>query len=177
MDEQYVACLIECAVTGFDSLEAIRRTNIRRRLRQSHRLRTMLTGARMVDFWGVPSFNVDISRVRRVLTKLARGHINYELSNVQASPPDFVTFTPVNHLNHEQLSAFMADPKPDIFPEIGSRQFLSLIWSGSSGFYSEGWSDWKIIQPGRYQYVVEQKSGDSVRILLSDYLCCEVIWD
>ena len=176
-DEQYVACLIECAVTGFESIHAIQRPNIRRIMESDRVLMARLQAARSLTSKEAPIFEVDMKRMIGVVTKLARGHINFELSNVMDRPADIVTVTTITQLSDQQRALFVANPEPTVLPEIGSRQFLSLLFVEGAGIYSEGWSDWKIIQPNRYQYVVEQEFGDSVRILLSNYLCCEVIWE
>ena len=37
-------------------------------------------------------------------------------------------------------------------------------------------SNWTVLQPGRYRYVVARLDGIVVRIILSEYLACEVMW-
>jgi hypothetical protein len=37
-------------------------------------------------------------------------------------------------------------------------------------------NDWQDVQPGRYRYLV-MEAPTTVRMVLSEYLACEVVWD
>lgn len=176
-DELYLACMLECVITGFDSVDSIQRPNVRRILSKNETLRLNLFASRSLTAEGTPVFKVETNRIRNVLTKLARGHINYELSNVKSTDPDFLGFAPINQLSEEEFDSFFTIATPSLFPEIGSRQFMNMTFTKSSGFGGKGWSEWNVVQSNRYQYVVEQKQADSVKILLSNYLCCEIGWE
>ena len=39
-----------------------------------------------------------------------------------------------------------------------------------------GASGWLVLQPGRYRYMADVDSGAVVRIVMSEYLACEVVW-
>ena len=56
-------------------------------------------------------------------------------------------------------------------PEIGSRAFVNLFKEKPSGFES-----WYEVQSNRYQYAVGQSDGNWVKILISNYLACHIVW-
>jgi hypothetical protein len=104
--------------------------------------------------------------------KLARGHAAYEYGEPQLYDPESVWFSPLHTLSSREIEAFETPPIEDLFPEIGSRAFVRGIeteWSGMMG-------GWRVIQEGRYRYLVSHSAGIAVRMVLSEYLACEVIW-
>ena len=80
-------------------------------------------------------------------------------------------------LSAEEISAFeqLADGKLDLWPEIGSRAFLRAF--GKSPDQLPLSRDWIVVQPDRYRYAVAETGGVIVRMVLSEYLACEVVWD
>ena len=36
---------------------------------------------------------------------------------------------------------------------------------------------WFVVQPGRYRHLASAADGILIRIVLSEYLACEAIWD
>lgn len=78
LDEEYLACLIECARAG--SVEAVRRPKIRRILEPSPALVARLHQARRENLFGGVEFVPEPPRVSNVLAELARGHAAFELS-------------------------------------------------------------------------------------------------
>jgi hypothetical protein len=77
-------------------------------------------------------------------------------------------------LSHEQRAAFEEPPDTPGWPEIGSRAFVNLLVAGDKVFDPE--SGWGVLQAGRYRYLVAQPGETIVRIVLSEYLACEVVW-
>ncbi len=109
-----------------------------------------------------------MKRIHNVLEKLARGHAAYELNILPADDPA-IEVVPITMFNAESRDAFLEDVETPFFPEIGSRAFSdpqTLLLD-----------TWKVVQQGRYEYPVTQAYGTAVRMLISDYLACEVLWD
>jgi hypothetical protein len=74
-DEEYVACLIECARIGSVDPNNLERDGVRPTLEEKPALAARLTSAqRRVD--GGVAFDAEVERVNSVLLKLARGHCN-----------------------------------------------------------------------------------------------------
>jgi Carbon-nitrogen hydrolase len=88
LDEEYLACLIECARVGDVMPSAVEREKVRRILMKKPALASKLAQARVVGAEGNISFNAEIERVGKVLLKLARGHALFELNEPHLAEPE-----------------------------------------------------------------------------------------
>lgn len=169
-DEEYVACLLECVACGSVDPDQMERSRIAGKLREQPRLRDRLaaSGADGPE----PGWTPEAERVRNVILRLAQGHIAYELAEPALQPPDDLSWIPLHVLPESSAQAFLSPPTPTVWPEIGSRAFLraAVEWPG------EWMNQWTEVQPKRYSYLVYASDIISVRILLRNYLACEVRW-
>lgn len=174
LDEEYVACLLECVVCGSVDPARLTRPSVRRILADKPALAALIASGRNFDDSGDTVWQVDEARVRRIVLKLARGHIAYELSLPRIEEPQRVTFAPLVKMSDPQRTAFEFPSSGTValWPEIGSRAFVRAAHA-STGPANE----WITIQPERYRYMVSQSAGDFVQIVLSEYLACRVEWD
>ena len=172
LDEEYLACLIECAITGSVEPEFVSRSNVKRILQEKPALASLLAASRESDANGNLLWRPDLSRVQHVILKLARGHAAYEYSEPQLFEPASISFMPISLMSGGQLRSFETPSVELLWPEIGSRAFLNSLKNGSLPFES----DWKIVQQRRYRYSVSHSERISVRMVLSEYLACEVLW-
>lgn len=168
MDEEYVACLVEYVLAG--SVDMINREKIKRILQRKPALVAILGQAREENLFGDISFKVDIGRVRNVILKLGRGHAAYELNEPQLDEPSAMSFMPLSILAEEDRERFETPPQSPIWPEVGSRAMQRLVVD------KPGTSLWLIAQPGRYRYLASVGDGIVIRVVLSEYLGCEIIW-
>jgi hypothetical protein len=106
LDEQYVACLIETVVCGSTNANNISRLRIKRILEETPGLAARLENSKRVDKAGNLLWDVDVNRVKRVVLKLARGHISYELSLPKIEEPGTLSFIPLTLMPDEDRSAF-----------------------------------------------------------------------
>ena len=173
-DEQYLACLLECVICGTGDPALVSREKIRRVLDENPLLASRIARSCRTDETGGLSWETEVDRVQNVILKLARGHAAYEYSEPQLEEPQSISFAPISMLSEEQLLAFETPPVGTLFPEIGSRAFHKVLGVGGEVFTQEG--AWQILQEGRYRYSVSHSDGIQVRIAISDYLACEVIW-
>jgi len=173
-DEQYLACLIECAICGSPEPNDVQREKIKRILSRNPALTTRLRASQRRDEAGNLTWIPEIDRVRNVVLKLARGHVAYELSLPQLEDPDYISFVPFVTMTEDQRSEFelAAGSGPEGWPEIGSRAFIRAA-KGESAYPSSGWI---VVQPDRYRYRVAQADGNIVQMVVSEYLACHVIW-
>ena len=172
LDEEYVACLIECTVTGSANAADIRRDKIKRILTAKPELTARLNQARQQAPNGV-RFLIEPVRVRSVVMKLARGHVAYELNEPQFDEPMTISFKPLIYMTDEERDNFEQATSTigmTGWPEVGSRAMQRLIED-----YDES-SGWIVVQPGRYRYQTSVDGGVTVRMVLSEYLACEVQW-
>jgi len=176
LDEQYLACFIDCVICGGTKTAGLRRPNVKRILDGNSVLQQRIESSRRKDYSDNLLWEPEADRVRNVVLKLARGHIAYELYPKFEEPIE-ISFAPPQVLSEEERSAFeqLSSGKLDLWPEIGSRAFLRAFGKSPDRFEQSG--DWIVVQPGRYRYAVAEKRGVLVRMVLSEYLACEVVWE
>ena len=172
-DERYLACLIGVVISGTTDPSTQARTRIGRILSEQSLLRQALEASRKVDESGTVRYYVDSTRVANVIVKLARGHAAYELSEPQLEPPRYVRFQPLTTMGATQRTAFETPNDSGIWPEIGSRAFIVASRAFAGVDLGQGW---RMIQPGRYRYLVGSSPAVQVRFVLSEYLACDVGW-
>ena len=175
LDEQYLACFIDCVICGTAETAELQRPNVKRILSGNPALQHRIEASRRADGAGNLLWQPEINRVRKVISKLAQGHVAYELYPKIEEPLE-VTFAPLPTLSKEKRTAFenMTSGKLDLWPEIGSRAFLRACGKSPNRFEQSG--DWVVVQPGRYRYAAVETGKDLVRIVLSEYLACKVSW-
>lgn len=176
LDEQYLACFLDCVISGTTKPSNLRRPGIERILEENPRLRARIEASRLNHNADELRWQPEIERVRRVALKLARGHAAYELYPMTEGPR-LVNFGPLQTLSDEERNGF-ENPTvqgANLWPEIGSRAFLRA--SGGAPDRFERAQSWLVVQPGRYRYAVVETGGMLVRMVLSEYLACEVLWD
>ena len=174
-DELYLACLIEAVISGSTSPELVSRANIRRLFAENPAIAARIGKSRRVSPSSEILWDLETERVQRVVLKLARGHIAYELSLPRTEEPESISFAPLITMTADQRAAFES-PEQSCFapwPEIGSRAFIRASQLFGPGSPS---TQWVVVQPGRYRYLVGQ-SEDFVHMVLSEYLACRVVWN
>lgn len=168
-DEEYLACLLDCVLAGGIGMSPRRRPKIERILEERPRLAARISAA--VSGGETPVFAVEHKRVARVILKLARGHVQFELNEPHPEEPAHVNFAPLQTLSPEQVRRFEENPAGSIWPEVGSRAMQRIVEGDSP-------TGWIVVQPGRYRYLAA--AGDEgliVRFVLSEYLAAEVVWE
>ncbi|MFA6635665.1 MAG: hypothetical protein WCV56_00945 [Candidatus Omnitrophota bacterium] len=170
LDEEYLACLIECVVCGTIDYNAIERKRISSILQRKPALVSKFKQAQKEVDNGV-LFSAELPRVKNVLLKLARGHAVYELNEPQLGDPVRFTCTPFIAMDSEKRDSFEDVPRPVVFPEVGSRASQRLIVNEPGSVL------WITVQPERYRYLAFTGSGVTIRIVIREYLACEIGWE
>lgn len=172
-DEAYVACLIECAIAGSVQPADLARAKVATILSTTPKLASRLASARKASE-GRVVFDVEHDRVRNVVLKLARCHAAYELNEPRLDEPEHYFCRPLVLMTDEERRCFEdGDSDLAVWPEVGSRAMERLLIAGTDVF-EEGWL---VVQEDRYRYRTSQSAGLSVRMVLREYLACEVSWD
>lgn len=176
LHEQFLACFLECVLVGTTELSAIRRDKIRRILTENSSLGTRISASRRDDGMGNLLWQTDDDRIRKVMLKLARGHVAYELYPKLEEPRELVV-VPLPSLTELERTAFEDTHISDasVWGELGNRSFLRAAGKKPDQFERVG--DWIVVQPGRYRYAVVETGGPLVRLVLSEYLACQVVWE
>lgn len=79
-DEEYLACLIDCVVSGLSDPALIRREKVRASLRHSPALAARIAFGRSEDGAGTVIWKPEDDRVRNVIVKLVRAHAAHQYS-------------------------------------------------------------------------------------------------
>lgn len=178
LDEQYLACFIECVIRGTVEVAGLQRTKIRRILGDSPSLQHRIEACMRKDAAGNLLWQPEADRVRKIILKLARGHVAYELYPIFEEPFE-VILAPLPVLSKEEQAAFalggMTTGKLGLWPEIGSRAFSRALGKKPDHLDQQG--EWLVVQPDRYRYAVVETGGVLVRMVLSEYLACAVYWN
>lgn len=183
-DEAYLACLVECVLSGTTDPEHVGREAVGAILRRSPALRSQLERARR-EVGGATVFVPETARVENVMRKLAAGHSVYELSLVPLCRPSRLLCRPLALMSEQERSDFETPPDVEMFGEVGSRGMqrtavVQVVLQDPTGHQHAAHfllHDWVVVQQNRYRYLAAQSgSGVMVRIVLSEYLGCEAWW-
>lgn len=175
LDEEYMACLIECVICGTTDVNKLRRNNIKKTLLNSPSLHSKLSNVQ-TEKDGFPFFHIESDRIRKVVRKIACGHIFYELNqevNIfdDSACQDFIhpicTFSEDARVEFENTGIDTLG----LWPEVGSRAMQRMLIADDQVFHN----GWLVVQEGRYRYVVIQDiEFIEVRMVFSEYLACIV---
>lgn len=172
LDEEYVACLVECARTG--SVDAVKRPKIRRILPDSPALAARLMQERTVARSGEITFQPEHERVKKVAIKLARGHAAYELNEQKLDHPTHILFVPIHTLSRDALQHFENPPPPVAWLEVGTRAMQRMVVNTPSNVVRA--TSWAEVQESQYRYFAIAQGSVLVRFVIGEYLACEVMW-
>ena len=172
LDEEYIACLIECTIHGTADIEKLNRQKIKRILADKEPLRQRLEKSILRDGDKI-SFNVEQERLKNVILKLARGHAKFENSEPQLNEPTHYSVTPIPTMTDDEFEIFQRAEEMDKFPEVGSRAMNNLILH-----YHTSHSEWIIVQEPNYLYNVNiRNSRLTIKIIIWEYLAVEIVWE
>lgn len=172
LDEEYVACLLECVICGTTDVDKLKRKKIKRILNQKESLRKRVLNS-MIKIEGQTFFTPEIDRLKNVILKLAKGHIRYENSEpVLSEKPTHWGYKALPLMSQNEIDLFLKDTKVHKLFEVGSRAMQKILIDTYNNVYSH----WETVQPNNYSYCVTTNPL-SVRIIIWDYLAVEVIWE
>lgn len=184
-DEEYVACFIEAVLAGSTEPEKIARASIARTLKRSPALRTRIESAK-VQRDDRTEFRAEQDRIVNVMLKLARGHAAFELNQPCRERPDHFWCGPLEAMSSDVRDSFNAPHFQHMLGEIGSRGIQRLlVIQAAPGSSKAGekpqpgllLNDWVEVQEGNYRYLaIDDVGGVVIRIVIREYLACEVAW-
>ncbi|BCB28216.1 hypothetical protein SKTS_31020 [Sulfurimicrobium lacus] len=122
---------------------------------------------------GIPIWSPEFERIQRVILKLARCHAAFELNEPMLEEPAHLVIKPLSLMTADELSSFETHGAPVIWPEVGSRAMQRVLVSGMD-LHAEGWL---VVQENNYRFQVHQACGLTIKIVLREYLGCEIVWD
>lgn len=168
LDEEYVACLIECAKVGGTNIELIQREKIRKILERKPSLIQKINYAMQKKKNSI-FFTIEADRFKRVFMKIACCHILYQENETQMEEPfkfemgTFPDFSKADRLLFETM------PEMNKSPEVGSRSMQQIKF-----LKRKPYNKWVLVQPNRYRYLTD--GTDCVRMVFSEYVWCKIQW-
>lgn len=173
LDEEYLACLIDCVISGTTDSNALQREKTKNSMLHTLALTERIAGARRETDKGV-IYDVEIHRVKNIVKKVATGHVLYELGSLLPMDDAEVSIAPLPCLDPEDICYFenLGSVEMASWPEAGSRALQRLLILDEN--YENGWIH---VQRGRYRYSVTQSDTIDARIVFSEYLACLVRWE
>ena len=184
LDEEYLACLLDCTIAGSTEPDRMSREVVRKILGRKPELRDRIERSRRIS-GDRAHFMPEVTRVNNVVRKLARGHAAFELSTPMRREPDVLRWWALPSMDRHQLEDFDAAHVHHLVGEIGSRATQRIMVVPVMSHSLEGEpimapllvSDWVKVQEGRYRYLaVDDVGGSRIKIVIGEYLACEVIW-
>lgn len=82
---------------------------------------------------------------------------------------------PLHTLDPHARQHFETPPQTTAWPELGTRAMQRMVVDVASNAVVG--LDWITVQPGQYRYLAVAEGPVMVRIVLGEYLACEIIWD
>lgn len=168
-DEEYTVAFIDVALIGSIDDEECLRPKVAASLMAHPALAKKIEAGRRDTGSGL-AWQPETARIERVVIKLAKGHAACDLALPLLDDPTYVAITPLSFLTERERIEFEEGFSDSLWPEVGSREMQSAALS-----HPRSASRWHDIQPSRYRYMVSP-AGPRVRIVLSEYLACDVIW-
>ena len=182
-DEEYLIAFLGSVLSGSTRPDPVRFPVASGILTHSPRLGNRIDQSQTVhrNFWGDAEvlWEPELDRVERVLVKNACGHALYELGEPMLEQPSHVSVCPIQAMTARQVDQFENVPHGSGWPEVGSRMMQRAFIIHRPGDAQEVYFDsWQVVQDGVYRYAVTQGSGGIlVRMVLREYLACEVGWN
>ena len=177
LDEEYLACFIDCVISGSTNPTKVQREKVSKILERKPTMAKRIEASKQEDEKGNLTWTPESKRIEEIILKLARGHVAVELSAVVPEEPDDLYFMPLIAMSKEWYEEFERAGAGEIAPwpgELGSRAFLRAAGQIPFGIQD---GPWVIIQEGRYRYSLHEGGSVQVSMVLSEYLACQVYWE
>ena len=173
-DEEYLACFIECVKKGTTDYDETFRPKVAKTLKARPSIKSRIEQSKTENEQGELVWKPETERIKNVVLKLAQGHMAYELGLQHVEDPIVLDVVPVPYMTEEYSSQFFSPSARGnlLYPEIGSRSFIKLGKEKSRSY-----GEWNVVQSGLYEYMIGQSGGDWVKLVIGDYLACEVVWE
>ncbi len=174
LDEEYIACLIECARIGTTSPEKLERETVSKILSHSPKLGERIAQG-ITNQNGQTIFAVEEHRAERVMLKIAQSLALFEANEVFREEPEVFDIFPLHLLNSEKLEYFeepVGEGQVSVWPEVGSRAMQRLLIADTSVNHN----GWVVLQEERFRFRVDVEASISIRMVFSEYLACLIRW-
>jgi len=173
IDEEYVSCFIDCMKENTVDPHKIQREKTRKTLLHSPKLQERIA-SQIIDFGGVAIYDYEKDRFKRVMYKLAFGHLAYENSALLWDSKYNISMWLLQEMSDLQKQLFLKPYIGDILPEVGSRSLLNnIVLIPKNNEVCSCLSQWIPVQENRYSYCVSP-NGNNVKFVIADLFAVEV---
>lgn len=172
-DEEYVSCLIDCMKAHTTNPDEIQREKTRKTLLHSIGLKERIA-SQIRDFGGETIYDIEKERFKKIMRKLAFGHLAYENDSLSWDSTFNISMWLLPEMSDTQKQSFLEPYIGDLLPEVGSRGLLNnTVLISKDNKECLFLSNWKTFQENRYSYCVSPDSN-RVKFIIADYLAVEV---
>lgn len=167
-DEEYFSCIIECARCGSTNPDKLIRNKIIKTLKKNNKLLSKIKTNTQQSLSEMTGLVINRQRVKDVVIKICQGHAAYDLAERLLDSPSKIRVTPLIQMSSKVRALFESPIENSLLPEVGTRALVKIL--------SESGSAWQIVQKGQYRFMVGIANGIIIKLVISEYLACEVIW-
>lgn len=172
-DEEYVFCMIDCMKAHTTNPDEIQREKTRKTLLHSIGLKERIA-SQIRDFGGETIYDIEKERFKKIMRKLAFGHLAYENDSLSWNSTFNISMWLVPEMSESQKKSFFEPYIGNLLPEVGSRGLLNnTVLISKDNKECLFLSNWKTVQENRYSYCVSPDSN-RVKFIIADYLAVEV---
>ena len=172
LDEEYVACFIDCMKENTVDPNKIQREKTRNSLMHSPRLQERIA-SQIRDFGGMTIYDIEKDRFEKIICKLAYGHLAYENDSLLWDSTYDISMWLLPKMSDAQKHSFFEPYTGTILPEVCSHGLSHIaLHYGEDGMNSCS-SCWITVQKNRYSYCVSPDSN-KVKFIIADFLAAEV---
>lgn len=183
-DEEYAATFIEVVSSGTLDTSKIKRERIIEILERTPSLKSRIQHS-IIRNSSTTTFNMEVERIKRIIIKLAQGHVAFELSEQCEDTPYSIWWGDINKMTEEEQKNFASDTIVDILSEIGSRHSRKLMIvetllkdvNDNIKKVEVIVNPWIEVQENRYEYITDIVGHlIRVKLLIGGYFACQVVW-
>ena len=172
-DEEYVFCFIDCMKSHTTNPDEIQREKTRKTLLHSPKLKERIA-SQIRDFGGETIYDIEKERFKKIMRKLAFGHLAYENDSLSWDSTFNISMWLLPEMSEAQKQSFFKPYIGNLLPEVGSRGLLNnIVLIPKNDDECIFVSNWKTVQENRYKYCVSPDSN-RVKLIIADFLAAEV---
>lgn len=178
-DEKYVACFLDLLKRQVYA-DYSRQAQTDDRLSKDDKLLTLLN-EQIKACDGKIQYQPDEQRIVRILLKLAKCHAGFEFDHVDFDNAHVsVSYDFLFNMADNVILDFNLTPEMDKAPEVGSRGVITpfVVQNIETG-EAMAFAFWNDVQENQYRYQVSLNDGVgiTVKIVIFEFLYCEVIFE
>ncbi len=175
LDEEYLACIIECARCGTIEVDKLERDKIKKILNRKTALYEKVKDSFLTKDNNL-FVNIEANRVNNILIKLAQGHILYEF-NQYVKDVSHINIMSFADLSISEINYFNENEECTIAPDLGCRAMDEGFYVMCSDTTANGITSWQYVGNESYRYLTYYDEGHRVKIVIAEFLACEVYFN